>query len=232
MILFFVGALLGPLLPVTSALNTSSSPAHMSQFLLRSTRYSTVVLLAVGLPVLIAGFHLLTLWVGRDYALNSILFLQVLVIANIIRNLGAPYSTMVVAISRQRFGTVSAVTEALVNLTCSILLARHYGAIGVAAGTLIGSFAGLALHFGVTMHYTRDAFTLTRRTLFVQGILRPFIMAVPTLLLATRWWNSSLPLVSAKTWLLWSSSTCLLAWFVSLNAPDRSMVLRLTHFRA
>ncbi len=232
LILLIVGALLGPLLPAASALNISSSPTHMGQFLLRSTRYSTVILLATGLPLLVAGLPLLTLWVGRTYALNSILFLQVLLIANIIRNLGAPYSTMVVATSRQKFGTISAVTEAVVNLTCSILLARRYGAIGVAAGTLIGSFAGVALHFAVTMHYTRDAFAVTRLTLFVQGILRPFIMAIPTLLLAARWWNSSLPLTSPQTWVLWSASTCLLTWFISLNAPDRAMLLRMTHIRA
>jgi O-antigen/teichoic acid export membrane protein len=136
-VLMLIGALLGPLLPASSALSTERTAEQMGDILLRATRYSTMILLASGLPVLVGGYWLLRLWVGPNYAVHSVQFLRVLLLANIIRNLCAPYSTMVVATAKQSVATASAVTEAVTNLVASIWLAKHYGAMGVAAGTLI-----------------------------------------------------------------------------------------------
>src|SRR6202007_2367810 len=112
---------------------------EMGAILLRATRLTTVILLATGLPILVAGYWLLRAWVGPLYALNSIELLRILVLANIVRQLCAPYSTMVVATAKQGVATASAVIEAAVNLATSVWLAREYGAIGVAIGTLVGS---------------------------------------------------------------------------------------------
>jgi O-antigen/teichoic acid export membrane protein len=50
LILTIIGAVLGPLLPATSALSVERSPQQMGAILLRTTRYSTVILLTTGLP--------------------------------------------------------------------------------------------------------------------------------------------------------------------------------------
>ena len=118
------------------------------------------------------GYLLLRIWVGPNYAVNSVQYLRILVLANIIRHLCAPYSTMVVATARQNVATAAAITEAVVNLVASIWLARHYGAMGVAAGTLVGSFTGVAMHFAISMHYTRNI-DVSRINLFIKGILAP-----------------------------------------------------------
>src|ERR1700742_99837 len=109
----------------------------------------------LGIPLLFLGFPLLRVWVGSVYASHALLYLEVLVAANIVRQLGSPYALMVVALGQQRFATISPVLEAIMNLICSIVLARRYGAIGVAYGTLIGAFAGLIAHLLISMPRTR-----------------------------------------------------------------------------
>jgi O-antigen/teichoic acid export membrane protein len=230
-VLMLIGALLGPLLPASSALSTERTAEQMGDILLRATRYSTMILLASGLPVLVGGYWLLRLWVGPNYAVHSVQFLRVLLLANIIRNLCAPYSTMVVATAKQSVATASAVTEAVTNLVASIWLAKHYGAMGVAAGTLIGSFAGVAMHFGVSMHYTRNI-AVSRVKLFAQSMLLPATMAIPSVLLVRQWCYAGLPAISPGLWLLWGSTTLFAAWLVGLNGDDRSLLFRMAGGRA
>ena len=229
-ILMLVGALLGPLLPASSALSTERTPEQMGQILLRTTRYGTVILLASGLPILVAGYWILRVWVGANYAEHSVQFLRILLVANIVRQLCAPYATMVVATAKQRVATASAITEAAVNLAASIWLAKHYGAMGVAAGTLIGAVAGIAMHFAVSMHYTQNI-AVSRLKLFLSGMVRPSLMAIPSLLLWRQWWYAGAPVISLQIWLLWATTTAVLAWLVSINGEDRNLLLRMVSRR-
>jgi O-antigen/teichoic acid export membrane protein len=225
-VLMITAALMGPLLPVTSALSVHSTSAEMGRVLLRSTRYATVILLLTGLPLVVAGYAILRLWVGPAYAANSIGFLRILVVANIIRNLCSPYATMVVATSRQRVATASALTEGIVNLVSSIWLARHIGALGVALGTLLGAVAGVAMHYGVSMRYTQANLALPRMELFVKGMVRPAVIAIPSILLFRHWLPAGAPAISFQLYVAWALATLLLAWFVSIPREDRSLVAR------
>jgi len=83
-ILSIMGAALGPLLPAASALSASRSAEAMGELLSRLTRYSTVLLLLCGLPMMLGGYWILSLWVGAAYAAHTIAFLRVLLLANII----------------------------------------------------------------------------------------------------------------------------------------------------
>jgi O-antigen/teichoic acid export membrane protein len=130
---------------------------------------------------------------------------------------------MVVATARQRVASAAAVGEAVVNLAASILLARSYGAMGVAAGTLLGSFASISMHFVVSMHYTRNL-ALSRLKLLGQGILRPALMSVPTVVLVRLWWIDGAPRMSPVTWAAWAGSTLLIMVLASLVPSDRRMV--------
>jgi O-antigen/teichoic acid export membrane protein len=227
-ILSIMGAALGPLLPAASALSASRSAEAMGELLSRLTRYSTVLLLLCGLPMMLGGYWILSLWVGAAYAAHTIAFLRVLLLANIVRNICLPYATMVVALSRQRVATASAITEAVVNLASSIWLARHYGAMGVALGTLIGSAAGVAMHFGISMGYTQVNFAIPRLRLLAGGIVRPASMVVPSALLLPMWWRTGPPSLTPALWIGWAISTGLLAWFVSLSRDERALLKQVT----
>jgi O-antigen/teichoic acid export membrane protein len=229
-LLVVVGALLGPLLPAASALSVNRTPYEMGRILLRSTRYTTILLLLTALPMLVGGFPMLRLWVGANFAFNSVQLLRVLLLANVVRMACSPYSTMVVATAKQRVATMSAITEASVNLVASVLLAMRFGAMGVAAGTLIGAFAGVGMHFGVSMRYTRNL-AISRAELFAKGILRPSVMAVPSVLLLSRWWLSGAPSLGWQLWLVWFGSTLAIAWTLSLDAGDRTILKDLVQHR-
>jgi O-antigen/teichoic acid export membrane protein len=226
-VLAITAALMGPLLPATSALSVHRSCTQMGSILLRSTRYATIILLLTGLPMVVVGYVVLRAWVGPIYAVHSIQFLRILVVANIVRSLCGPYATMVVAMSKQRVATASALTEGTVNLVSSILLARHIGALGVAIGTLLGAAAGIGMHFGVSMRYTQADLALPRIKLFVRGILRPAAMAIPSALLFRRWYQPGLPSIGIQLYVGWSVSTLLLAWFIGLSREDRALLARL-----
>jgi O-antigen/teichoic acid export membrane protein len=223
-IISILGAALGPFLPTASALSTQRTPGEMGDLLSRTTRYSSILLLAGGLPLVVGAYPILRLWVGSDYALHTIGYLRILMLANILRCFCAPYATMVVATSRQRVATASAITEGLVNLISSILFASRLGARGVALGTLLGSFASVAMHFGVSMHYTQENFAISRLRLFWNGLLRPTVIAIPSVLLVPFWWVSGAPALSIQLWILWGVSTLLLMWFVCITANERGML--------
>jgi O-antigen/teichoic acid export membrane protein len=224
-LLVIIGGLMGPLLPATSALSTERNAVQMGLILLRTTRYAVILLLLTGLPLLVGGYPALHLWVGARYAMRGAPLLRILLLGNIVRQVCGPYATMVVATAQQRLATASSIVEGVVNLTASIWLARQYGAMGVAEGTLIGAFAGIGVHFAVSMHYTRNI-QISRLKLLVQGILRPAVMAIPSLLLVQRWWVNGAPEFTPSVWVGWGAVTLLLAVFVSATAQDRDLALR------
>jgi O-antigen/teichoic acid export membrane protein len=216
-----VGAMLGPLIPASSALSTHRTPAEMGVFLARATRYSTVMLLLTGLPFMVCGWQILRWWVGPAYASQTVPYLRVLVLANVIRSLCAPYSAMVVGTGRQGAATATVISEAIVNLGSSVYLARHIGAIGVGMGTFLGSFVSVGLHFAITMHCTRQAFAISRSRLFLNGLLQPSMVAIPSLLLFA--WGGLRPDINLRVGMemAWGLSTLLLAWFGGVTAADR-----------
>jgi O-antigen/teichoic acid export membrane protein len=225
-IIAMVGAALAPLVSTTSALSVHRSPRQMGALLSRMTRYASLLLACFAIPLLVGGYWTLRAWVGPVYAAHAVGYLRILVLANCLRNIGVPYASMLVATDNQRIAIFGAVAEAVINLTSSVYLARHVGAIGVAYGTLIGSFVSVGVHFGLNMHYTMSQFTISRLRLLFTGVVRPGVLLIPSLLLLPRWWTSSSPVFSPQIWLIWALSSVLLAWFVGLNRDERSALSR------
>lgn len=226
-VLLIVSSMLGPLMPASSALSTRESPLAMGNFLARITRYSTVILLLTALPLLVYGFPILRLWVGTVYAIHTLRYLRILIIANVIRNLCAPYATMISATGQQAAATATAICEAVVNLGSSIYLASRFGAIGVALGTLIGSFVSVGLHFAITMHYTRPTIAISRAQLLYRGLLHPAIVVLPSVLVILLWLQNRGPLIQPAVLFLWGASTLGISWFVALGKGERNDVVQL-----
>jgi len=225
-LLLIISSFLSPLMPASSALSTRSSPEQMGSFLARITRYNTIALLLVGLPLVVFAFPILRIWVGSDYAVHTVAYLRILVLANVVRNLCAPYATMITATGTQKAGIASAVSEALVNLGSSLYLASWLGAMGVAIGTVIGSFVGVLVHFVISMRLTRPRISIPRRRLLLRGILGPSIVCLPSALLLLRWWPATnLHLMSGIS-VLWILATAIPAYF-SLNREERQNLSRM-----
>ncbi len=219
-LLLIISSLLGPLMPASSALSTRYSSLQMGTFLAKLTRYHTIALLLTGLPLVVLAFPILRLWVGPAYASHTATYLRILVFANVVRNLCAPYATMITATGTQKAVIAAAVSEAVTNLGSSVYLAWRFGAIGVAIGTVIGAFVSVFVHFVISMRLTRSVISVSRLRLFVRGLIAPCVICLPSaLLLLYCWPATNLDLFSGAS-ILWAACTVVCAYFC-LNREER-----------
>jgi O-antigen/teichoic acid export membrane protein len=215
-------AIFAAVLPASAVLNARGDSQKLGTLLVSSTRYGMLVLLAMALPLLLAGKLILGIWVGRDYALRSTLIMQFLVVANVVRLSFLPYATLLLGMGEQRKVVMSPIAEGITNLLVSVCLASFFGAIGVAIGTLVGSFVSVGFH--VLHNMPRTAGIDVDRFLFVkEGLFRPLLCAVPfTLLVLSHIAN---PRMEVRTLAFLSAfaiiSTCYLLWNFGLIRSDR-----------
>ena len=224
MMLLIISSVIGPMMPASSALSTQRTPAEMGGILVAATRYSLIVLFLVALPVIVCGYPLLKLWLGADYALHSLGYLRILIVANVLRNVCLPYSTMVIGTGEQQSATIAAVAEAIVNLVSSVLLAKILGAAGVAYGTLIGACVSVFLHFTLSMRATNETLRISRKQLFLEAIATPGIALIPTLLTIPLWATRSQFAMNSALTALWGAGTLCCTW-LALKKRERISVL-------
>jgi O-antigen/teichoic acid export membrane protein len=233
--LVLISSLFGPLLPALSSMQARSTPKHMGELCTRTTRYCVLVVCLLGLPLFFGAYPLLSLWVGHSYAAHSAVYVEVLVVGNAIRQLALPYVIAVVATGKQHLATISAVTEASVNIVLSIWLVQKFGAIGVAIGTVAGAIVSIAVHILVSMHYTRSTIFIERGRYVVTGLLRPLLTTAPSFCLFFFWRKYSMLPAEPAILAIWAVLTLALAWWVGLSADDRRLgkasVMRLLFWR-
>jgi O-antigen/teichoic acid export membrane protein len=194
----------------------------MGELLVRVTRLSVLLIIATGAPLLLYGYGALRLWMGQSFAASSVAILHVLVLANMVRLIGLPYSAMVVGTGKQWLASWAPVCEAAINFIASIVLAKHVGAIGVAYGTLIGSFVSIAVIFTVCLRKTRNTLKVDSRALTVNGLLRPGVAIVPMLVFLPYWWTNHAPRLSGAMYGLVDLMTMVLL-LVGLDINKRNI---------
>jgi O-antigen/teichoic acid export membrane protein len=233
--LALVSSAFGPLLPAVSSMQSSATPIRIGNLCIKMTRYCALFLFVLGLPLLFFAYPVLSLWVGKQYAAQSALYLEVLVLCNMVRQLASPYVLVVVATGKQHLATIGAILEALVNVTLSIWLVQRIGAVGVAIGTLIGAFVGLGMHLLVSIPLTRKAIQMDRSRFLLYGIARPFLMLIPSLFLLPFWRRTGMLPAQPGVLALWAAVSSAIAWKVVLTAEDRqefgSFINRLLYWR-
>jgi O-antigen/teichoic acid export membrane protein len=223
--LLVVSSVFGPLVPAVSSLQVRTTAEHVGELCTRLTRYCTLLLCLLGLPLLVCGYPLLTAWVGSRYAAQSWFYLQVLVLGNAVRQLMLPYILMVVATGKQHLATIAAINEACINLIVSIWLVQRIGAVGVAVGTLVGAFVSVGTHLLVSVPRTRGAILIHRPSFVTQGLLRPLLVITPAMLLYPFWRKLSLLPAPPGLLAIWIVLTGCVAWWVVLTEKDRQELL-------
>ena len=224
LMLITVSSLFSPLIPAVSSMQSSSTPEQIGDLTVRVSRYCSLLLCAIALVLLVFAFPLLSLWVGRTYALRSSVLLQVLVLGNFVRQLGYAYSTVVIATGKQHLATAATVAEALVNLTLSVWFATRMGAVGVAFGTLAGAFVSVGVHLAYSMRRTRPVIAFSTGHFVREAILRPVSCALPSLLLLPFWRANRLLPASPAVLAAWAALTMAALWFVGLKGLERQTI--------
>jgi len=233
--LALVSSAFGPLLPAVSSMQSGTTPIRIGDLCIKMTRYCGLLLFALGLPLLFFAYPLLSLWVGKRYAAQSALYLEVLVLCNVVRQLAFPYILVVVATGKQHLATIGGILEALVNVTLSIWLVQRIGAVGAAVGTLAGAFVGLGMHLLVSIPLTRKAIQMDRSRFLLHGIARPLLVMIPSLFLVPFWRRTGMLPAQPGVLALWAAVSSAIAWKVVLTAKDRqdfgSLLNRLLYWR-
>jgi O-antigen/teichoic acid export membrane protein len=178
-------AIFSAAIPYTAMLHARGDRNALGQTVLSGARYGMFLLVATGLPLIFAPLPILKLWVGPSYALRAAHFLQILIIANIIRLSATPYAAALIGSGEQRLVTVSPLLEGFSNLLASILLGLRFGAIGVALGTLIGSVVGILGHYFYNMERTKEL--NFNRNQYFTAVLRPIFCVTPLLVVGLAW---------------------------------------------
>ena len=216
-----VASIFGPLVPAVSSMQSGTTPGRIGDLCTKIARYCTLLLCLLGLPLVFGAYPLLSLWVGKKYATQSALYLEVLVLGNVVRQLVLPYILIVVATGKQHLATVAAIAEACVNIVLSIWLVQKIGAVGVAIGTLVGAFVSVGLHLLVSMPLTQSTIRLRRSRFLMQGMLRPLLIIAPSLLFYPFWRRLNMLPAEPAVLAIWIVVTAAMAWWVVLTQDDR-----------
>ncbi len=182
-------AIVNVILPHAAVLHARGQAGHIGRVVISSTRLSVLLLVMTGIPIFIYAGPIIRLWIGDRYVASGAPVLAILVVANIIRLIGAPYSLVMVAAGQQNYLKISPLTEGISNFVASVILGALFGAIGVALGTLLGSLVSIASHFWYSMPRTNAAITLSRRRFVISGVLLPMLWTSPLLVAAALSWE-------------------------------------------
>ena len=185
----FVSSILGVILPHAATLHAQERPAELGELVVSATRISVLLLVLIGLPLVIYAGPILRVWIGPAYVMNGVPILSTLIVANLIRQIGAPYATVLVGTGHQNYILISPVAEGVTNFVASVLLGLNWGGIGVAVGTLLGSFVSIAAYLFYSVPRTQFAITVSRWNLVTAGILTPMLYTCPLLAAAAANWT-------------------------------------------
>lgn len=89
--------------------------------------------------LLIFGGLFIILWVGNEF-FDSIFLMNILVFSFLCRALNWSINGVLIAQANHKLLALTNLFGALVNITCSIILSKYIGIVGIAIGTAIGFF--------------------------------------------------------------------------------------------
>jgi len=175
-------------MPQAATLHAREKAEALGRLVITSTRLSVLLLVLTGIPMFIYAGPIIHLWIGQRYVASGAPLLAVLIVANIIRLIGAPYSIIIVAAGQQNYIKVSPLSEGASNFIASIVLGSLFGGIGVALGTLFGSIVSVASHLWYSMPRTNPVINFSRQDFVVSGVLSPLLWTSPLLATAAASW--------------------------------------------
>jgi O-antigen/teichoic acid export membrane protein len=219
------GAIFAALIPAVAVLDAKADEEKVARLLLDSTRYGIFILLCTGLPLIVLAKPILHLWVGSEYATQSTLLLQTLVVANIIRLSGLPFSNLLLGTGQQRLVILSPLAEGITNLVISLIATAHFGAIGAAFGTFCGAFVSIGSHAFYNLPRAKNL-KVTVATFTLEGLLRPLLCTIPSaVFLLFETMLTSLLLISFLFFVT-VIATLLIFWYQCLRLSERQEIVR------
>lgn len=127
------------LFPITVNLHTLNNSEKIGRVYIRSMRLITVLSSAIAIPIILLADKILLYWLGEDFAEKATLVLILLVATNFLLALLSPLSSLLMAMGKMKFLTLSSLSMAILNIIFLILLLPKYGLNGAAWSYLIST---------------------------------------------------------------------------------------------
>jgi O-antigen/teichoic acid export membrane protein len=171
------------LMPKAATLGSKGDSLALGRMLIDSTRYNMLILLAISTPLMMFGELIISVWVGEQYRESTVLFLKVLLVANLIRLSAYPYAIILIGTGQQQKVIITPMMEGLSNFIASVSLASAFGGVGVAFGTVIGGSVGVLSNIFYNMRNTREIEN-DLGSYLTTGLLKPILCFSPIILLS------------------------------------------------
>ena len=180
------------LLPMATTLHTQRKDRELRTLFLLSTRIALAASLAGGITLGFLGERLIRLWIGASLAAGTPVLLAFLAFFAI-SNLVSPAREVLKGQNRLRLLGFTAVGDTVANIALSAALARPFGIVGVALGSLIPS---AVVSLGVLLPSVTRQLGLTAREFFGEvvaasvlpsGVLVLLLPAITRLVPADSW---------------------------------------------
>jgi O-antigen/teichoic acid export membrane protein len=212
--------------PLASSLEAKQGTAGVSELLLKSSPWGTIVALPVVITFLIRGSSFIELWMGSQFAESSGQVLKILALTMLFGASSSIVGSVLLGISRHKPLVPALLAEGLCNLGLSIWLVRKMGIIGVAWGTLIPSlFTNLAF----IPWYVRRVLGVSPWQYVRSSWLKPALAAVPFAVITyavEQFWPANNLLIFFLQVGLCLPSLVACDWRICLNASQRLEYLR------
>jgi O-antigen/teichoic acid export membrane protein len=174
-------ALVNVIMPHAATLHAGEKAREMGNLVVASTRLSVFLLVLAGVPIIVYAGPIMRLWIGSQFVAVGAPLLTVLMLANFIRLIGAPYSVVLIAAGQQSYIKISPLAEGISNFVASVVFGIFFGGMGVAFGTMFGAMVSVASHLWYSMARTKPAIDFSRKDLVLSGVLFPLIFTSPSL---------------------------------------------------
>lgn len=172
-------AVINVIMPHAATLHAGGKSRELGGLVISFTRLSVLLLILIAAPLFVYAGPIMSAWIGHAYVESGTPLLRLLIIANVIRLIGAPYAVVLVAAGQQSYIKISPLAEGISNFVASLVLGFFWGALGVALGTLLGSLVSLASHLWYSMIRTKPSIIFSRRSFLNSGVLMPTMVTLP-----------------------------------------------------
>jgi O-antigen/teichoic acid export membrane protein len=220
------GVIMNAFLPVAAALDAEGNRTRLINLLLRTTRWNLLCLGAAITVYALAGRLVLIGYVGLEYVQDVAAILSLLLLAATIRLSMLPYNIVAMGTGDHRRIIVGPMAEGICNLLASAFLGWHFGAIGVAWGTVVGGVVGVAFH--LWLNIPRSVRLGVGLPTFAAEAFIPAMIAIAPLIVVMVLQGSGLALSGGLASIVVPTAAIgflLLAWHVTLRADERQSIV-------
>jgi O-antigen/teichoic acid export membrane protein len=213
--------------PIASKLHATGNRQQLGKTAISGSKLILVIALPVVLTYMILGRTFIGLWMGPEFSQPSGAVLMILAWAMLASTPSFVLSMLLYGISQHNISAYLKLIEAAVNLILSIVLAQHFGIIGVALGTAIPH---TIVSLVVLPYLTCRAIGLPLRKLYAGVFTGPLLAALP-LIAAELWVHNYVQIKGLIPFFAIMAIICaiyaLSVYLLALDREERTWVLNI-----